>query len=70
MTAKEQVHSLVEGMSEGQAEELLEELRYLSAAVDDAPLTEEDIASIDRGVQDIRAGRVISLDQYERERGL
>ena len=63
MTAKEQVHSLVEGMSEGQAEELLEELRYLSAAVDDEPLTEEDIASIDRGVQDIRAGRVISLDQ-------
>ena len=60
LTAKEQVHSLVEEMSEDQAEELLEELHYLSAAVDDEPLTEEDIASIDRGVQDIRAGRVIS----------
>jgi len=70
MTAKEQVHSLVDEMSEGQAEELLEELRYLSATADDEPLTEEDIASIDRGVQDIRAGRVISLDEYERKRGL
>lgn len=57
-------------MSEAEAQEILEQLRYDSAAVDDEPWREEDLASIERGVQDIRAGRVKSLDQYERERGL
>ncbi len=70
MTAKQEIHSLVEEMSESQAQELLEQLRYDSAAADDEPLTEEDLASIERGARDIRAGRVKSLDQHERERGL
>ncbi len=70
MTAKQEIHSLVEEMSESQAQELLKQLRYDSAAVDDEPLTEEDLASIERGVRHIRAGGVKSLDQYERERRL
>lgn len=70
MTVKEEIHRLVDELPEGQAQRVLEDLRYASAEVDDEPLTAEDLASIDRGMEDVRAGRVKSLDQYERERGL
>ncbi len=70
MTAKEELHQLVEEMPEQRARELLEELRDTCASVDDEPLSEEDVASIERGMEDVRAGRVKPLDQYERERGL
>ncbi|MBE3562246.1 MAG: helix-turn-helix domain-containing protein [Hydrogenibacillus schlegelii] len=43
--------------------------RYLAGEVDDEPLSAEDWAAIRRGLEDIRAGRIISLEQYERERG-
>ena len=70
MTAKEELHRLVEEMPEQRARELLEELRDASPSADDEPLSEEDIASIERGMEDVRAGRVKPLDQCERERGL
>ena len=70
MTAKEELHRLVDGLPEDQARELLDELRYYSSAVDDEPLTNEDLASIERGAEDVQAGRVKSLKEYERERGL
>ena len=70
MMVKEELHRLVDELPEEQARQLLEELRYASAAVDDEPLSKEDLASVERGMEDVRAGRVKSLGQYERERGL
>jgi hypothetical protein len=73
MTVKEDLHRLVEELPASQFDEArqrLEDLRDSSTTVDDEPLTEEDRASVERGMQDIRAGRVKTLDQYERERGL
>ena len=72
MTTKEALHSLVDQLPEDQAElarVLLEDLRD---AADDAgpPLGREDLASLDRGLSDIAAGRVKPLDEYKRERGL
>jgi hypothetical protein len=72
MTTKDVLHQLVEELPEDQAElarDLLEDLRH--AADDDGPpLDTEASASLDRGLADIASGRVKSLDQYKRERGL
>jgi Putative addiction module component len=71
MTTKEALHSLVDEPPEDRAELarfLLEDLR---GAADDhgPPLDEESLASVDRGIADIAAGRVKSIDEYEREGG-
>ena len=72
MTNKEALHSLVDQLPEDQAELALYLLEDLRDASDPhgAPLDEESLASVDRGLSDIAAGRVKSLDEYERERGL
>ena len=45
----------------------MEDLRQTE--VDDEPLTEDDLAAIERGEEDVRLGRVKSFEQYEQERG-
>jgi hypothetical protein len=37
--------------------------------VDEEPLNPDDLASIESGLKDIRAGRFETLDEYKRERG-
>jgi len=72
MTAEEALHQLVEEMPEDQAELarlLLEDLRNATDA-GGPPLDEEKLASLDRGLADIAAGRATQLDEYKRERGL
>lgn len=72
LTAKEALHHLVDELPEDQAElarQWIEDLRH--AADDDGPpLDAETLASLDRGLGAISAGRVKPLDEYERERGL
>jgi predicted transcriptional regulator len=72
MTAREALHQLVDELPEDQAELArgwIEDLR--DAADDDGPsLDAEVIASLDRGLADLAAGRVKHLADYERERGL
>ena len=72
MTTKEALHHLVDELPEDQTELarlLLEDLRN-AADVGGAPLDEETLASLDRGLADIAAGRAKSLDEYKRKRGL
>jgi len=72
MTTKEALHHLVDELAEDQTElarEFLEDLRD-AADADGAPLDAETLASLDRGLADVAAGRVKSLDEYKRERGL
>jgi len=72
MTTKEALHHLVDEWPEDQTElarMLLEDLRN-AADAGGPPLDEETLASLDRGLADIAAGRVKSLDEYKRERGL
>jgi len=47
----------------------LEDLRD-AADSDGPPLDDEALVSLDRGLADIAAGRVKSLDAYKREHGL
>lgn len=72
MTAKEELHRLVDELADhqaGLARQLLTDLKN-AADEDGEPLSAEALQSLDRGLDDIQAGRVKPLEQYERERKL
>ena len=67
---KEELHRLVDELPESQldtARVLLEELR---GGIDDDSLTSEELAEIEAGREAIRRGEYITLEEYERKRGL
>ncbi len=72
MNPKEALHELVDELHEDQAELARMLLEDLLSAADPGgpPLDEETLASLDRGLADIAAGRVKPLDEYKRQRGL
>jgi len=63
---KEELHQLIDWLADEQARDLLEELRD-AAEADGPPLDEEALASLDRGLADIAANRMISLEDFERD---
>jgi hypothetical protein len=72
VTTKETLHQLIDQLPDEQAELArvwLEDLRD-AADADGPPLDAATMASLERGLADVREGRVKPLDQYERERGL
>lgn len=69
MTVKEALHQLIDGLTDEQARDLLADLLD-SADVDGPPLDEEALASLDRGLADIAANRIISLADFERQHPL
>jgi hypothetical protein len=72
MTAREALHQLVDELPEEQAELAHAWLQDLRDAADEdgPPLGPEALASLDRGLADVTAGRVKPLTEYQRERGL
>lgn len=72
MTTREALHHLVDELAEEQTELArlwLEDLRH--ASDEDGPtLDAEALASLDRGLADVAAGRMKPLAEYELERGL
>ena len=72
MTNREVLHQLVDQLPDDQADlarAWLEDLRD-AADPDGPPLDAATLASLDRGLADVSAGRVKTLADYERERGL
>ena len=72
MTTREALHHLVDELPEQQTELArlwLEDLRH-AADEDGPPLEAEALASLDRGLADVAAGRVKPLAEYEHKRGL
>jgi hypothetical protein len=72
MTTREELHRLVDELPDDQtglAHAWLQDLRD-AADEDGPPLDAEALASLDRGLADLSAGRVKPLADYERERGL
>lgn len=72
MTTKEELHEIIDSLSEEQADlarialdDLLE-----AAGPDEEPVDEHVLGSLDRGITDVAAGRVTALEAYERKRGL
>ncbi len=70
MTAREELHKMVDELPEAELEAargLLEELR--NGAEDDV-VTPEDLAEIEAGREAIRRGDYITMEEYKRQRGL
>jgi hypothetical protein len=72
MTTREALHHLVDELPEDQAELARIWLEDLRDAADEhgSSLDADTLASLDRGIADVADGRVKSLDEYKRERGL
>jgi hypothetical protein len=72
MTTRDALHQLVDQLPDAQAELARAWLQDLRAAADEdgPPLEPEALASLDRGLADLAAGRLKPLADYERERGL
>jgi hypothetical protein len=71
MTTRETLHRLVDELPDEKAELARVWLEDLRDAADEngPPLDAEALASVDRGLADVAAGRVKSIEEYERERG-
>ena len=69
VTVKEELHRLIEGLADEHARELLDDLRD-AAGVNGPPLDAETRASLDRGLADISADRVVSLEEFENKHPL
>jgi hypothetical protein len=67
MTAREKVYQLVDTLPE---ERLAEVLDYLADLNDADQVGEETKTAIQEGLEDIRDGRTITIEEYRRTRGL
>jgi hypothetical protein len=67
MTVRENVHQLVDTLPE---ERLADALDYLADLNDTDDISLETKAAIEEGLEDIRAGRGITIEEYRRTRGL
>jgi PHD/YefM family antitoxin component YafN of YafNO toxin-antitoxin module len=67
MSVRESVHQLVDELSEDRLAEVLD---YISELNDTCEISEETRKAIDQGLDDVRNGRTISLDDYRRSRNL
>jgi predicted transcriptional regulator len=68
MSARENVHQLVDTLPEEQLDDVLDYLAELQDG--DEPLSAESQAAIEEGLDDIRNGRTVPLEEYRRTRGL
>ena len=68
MTVRENVHQIVDTLPDERLEDVLDYLAELSEP--DQPLSAETRAAIEEGLDDIRNGRTVALDEYRRTRGL
>jgi hypothetical protein len=73
---KEALHQIIDALSDDQAAQLLSEIEdpvlraVRLAPVDDEPLSPEEEAALDEGLDAARRGDVKSIDDVERELGL
>lgn len=67
MTVRENVHRLIDSLPEERLSDLLDYLAELSDNDDLSADTQEAIAE---GLEDIRADRTVTLEEYRRTRGL
>jgi predicted transcriptional regulator len=64
MSTRESLHKLIDVLSEEDADALLE--HALASFGEPEPLSEDDIASIRRGLEDAEAGRLITTEELLR----
>ncbi|MGD9934253.1 MAG: hypothetical protein AB7T37_11115 [Dehalococcoidia bacterium] len=66
-TAKEELRSIVESLTDEEAERLLDVSGNL---LDDGSVSDEEVAAVLEGTAQIERGESITLDELEREAGL
>jgi len=64
---REQLRALVDELPD---ELLPDAISALTQLEDDEPLSPEELANLEAAAEDIKHGRVISLEEFERQRGL
>lgn len=67
MTIREQVHDLVDQLSEDDLRNVCAFIEELNSASE--PLPQETLSAIEEGLRDLQAGRTISLEALERKYG-
>jgi hypothetical protein len=67
MTTREQLKALVDDLPE---DLLPDAIRALTHLEDDEPLSEQEVANLETSREDIKHGRVISLEEFEKQHGL
>jgi hypothetical protein len=67
MTVRENVHQLVDTLPEDQLADVFD---YLADLNDTGDISTETEAAIEEGLEDIRAGRTLTIEEYRRTRGL
>jgi len=67
MTVRENVHQLVDTLPEGRLADVLD---FLAELNDTGEVSAETQAAIEEGLEDVRNGRTITLEEYRRTRGL
>jgi len=67
MTVRENVHQLVDTLPE---DRLADAIDYLADLNDTDEVSPETKAALEEGLEDIRAGRTITIEEYRRTRGL
>lgn len=68
MTARENVHQLVDTLPEDRLDDVLEYLAEIGETAETSNATTS--LAIEEGLDDIRNGRTIPLEEYRRSRGL
>ena len=67
MTDRENVHQLVDALPEDRLADVLD---YLAELNDTGEISPETKAAIEEGLDDIRNGRTVTVEEYRRTRGL
>jgi len=67
MTAREELHKLIDSLAEDQIAEVRQ---YIDELRGGESLSDETLAAIREGLDDIEHGRVMDVQEYRRQRGL
>jgi len=69
MNAKEDLHRLVDQLADSEIETARQTLERLNIAVDDDPVTREELAEIEEGSAQIDRGEYLTLEEFKRKHG-
>lgn len=64
---RDQLHAIVDGLPDDLVPDAISALTHLE---DDEPLSEQEAEDVQSALEDIKHGRMIPLNEYEKQRGL
>ena len=67
MTSREELHKIIDSLADDQIAEVRQ---YIEELRGEESLSEETLAAIREGLDDIQHGRVMDVQEYRRTRGL